>query len=125
MKVLFDWQDQCQGLFFDSKFYYWTISQWAGKLDVLTEIESKSESGQLECSLQFPKHHKRWRKVTASKKSTSNSSIDLLTNENIEKTICRAFDDAYDLLSRLDVNVVLEKKKNYDASSEFVCIRSI
>jgi hypothetical protein len=45
------------------------------------------------------------------KKINFNSSIDLLTNENIEKTICLAFDDANDLLSGLDVNVVLDKEK--------------
>jgi len=75
-----------------------TIDQFlkrAGKLAVLTDIETKSESGQLECPLQFPKHHKRRRRM-ASNKSTSNSSIDRLTNENIENTICRAFDDAYE-----------------------------
>ena len=93
-----------------------TVEQFlkrAGKLAVLNGIESKSESGQLECPLQFPKHHKRRRKMISSKTitTTSSSFLDLLTNENIEEIICRAFDDAYDLLSKLDVNVALEKKK--------------
>jgi hypothetical protein len=101
-----------------------TIEQFlkrVGKLAVLTDIETKSESGQLECPLQFPKHHKRRRKM-ASKKSTSNSSVDLLTNENIEQTICRAFDDAYNLLSKLDIDVALKKKKRttMDQVSSFV-----
>jgi hypothetical protein len=102
-----------------------TIEQFlkgVGKLAVLTQIESKSESGQLECPLQFPKHHKRRRKITAAKKSSSSSPIDLLTNENFEKTICRAFDDAYCLLSKLDVNIVLKRKgrTTMDQISSFV-----
>jgi hypothetical protein len=91
-----------------------TVEQFlkrAGKFAVLTEIESKSESGQLKCPLQFPKHHKRRREITAAENSSFNSSINLLTNENIKKTLCRAFDDAYDLLSKLDVNIALKKKK--------------
>lgn len=31
----------------------------AGKMAVLTEIESKTESGRTECPLQSPKHHKQ------------------------------------------------------------------
>lgn len=56
-----------------------------GELCVLTEMENKSLPGQLDCPLQFPKHHK-WRQ----KNAASNSSIDLLTNDSIEKTICRS-----------------------------------
>ena len=82
-----------------------------GKLSVLTDLENQSESGQLSCSLQFPKHHKRCRPSAASKKPISNSSVDVLTHDNIQKTICRAFDDAYHLLSELDVHVALKKAK--------------
>ena len=48
-----------------------TIEQFlkrAGKLSVLTDIEQKSESGQLKCSLKFPKHHKRQHKRDIFKK---------------------------------------------------------
>ncbi|CAF3458840.1 unnamed protein product, partial [Rotaria sp. Silwood2] len=83
----------------------------AGKLSVLTELENKSESGQLNCPLQFPKHHKRRQKKIASKKLASNLSSDFLTYDNIQTTISRAFDHAYHLLSGLDVNIALEKKK--------------
>jgi len=106
-----------------------TIEQFlkrAGKLSVLTDIESKSASGQLDCPLQFTKHHKRRRKNAASERSVSNSSVDILTNDNIEKTICRAFDDAYKLLSKLDVNIPLEKrKKKHVETGEFVGKSSI
>jgi hypothetical protein len=91
-----------------------TIEQFvrrAGKLAVLTDIESKSESGQLDCPLQFPKHHKRRRKIEASRKLSSYSSLDLLTDENIETIISRSYRDAFNLLSKLNVNVALEKKR--------------
>lgn len=82
-----------------------------GKLSVLAEIESKSESGHLDCPLQFPKHHKRRRKDSTSKKPIENFSINHLTHDNIKATILQAFDDAYHLLSELNVNNVLEKAK--------------
>ncbi|CAF5227406.1 unnamed protein product [Rotaria magnacalcarata] len=83
----------------------------AGKLSVLTDLENQSKSGQLDCPLQFPKHHKRRRKVAASKKSASNITIGLPTNDTIKTTIHQAFNDAYKLLSELDINIALEKKK--------------
>ncbi|CAF2204898.1 unnamed protein product [Rotaria magnacalcarata] len=83
----------------------------AGKLSVLTDLENQNESGQLDCPLQLPKHHKRRRKVAASKKSASNITIGLPTNDTIKKTIHQAFNDAYKLLSELDINIALEKKK--------------
>ncbi|CAF3677512.1 unnamed protein product [Rotaria socialis] len=83
----------------------------AGKLSVLTDLENQSESGQLGCPLQFPKHHKRRRKVAALKKSVSNTTIDLPRNDTIKKIIHQAYNDAYKLLSELDINIALEKKK--------------
>jgi hypothetical protein len=83
----------------------------AGKLSVLADIQNQSESGQLSCSLQFPKHHKRCRQSAASKNVVLSASIHLLTCDNIKKTICQAYDDAYDLLSKLDVHIALKKAK--------------
>jgi len=83
----------------------------AGKLTVLTNLKNQSESGHLSCPIQFPKHHKRRRQNIALKKSIQNSAVDLLTCDNIKKTICRAFDDAYRLLSELNLNVVLKRAK--------------
>lgn len=91
-----------------------TIEQFlkrAGKLAVLTDIENKSISNQLSCPLKFPKHHKKRRNLIDLKRSTSNSSVNVLTNENIEQTIYRSFDDAYKLLSHLNVNYLLDKHK--------------
>jgi hypothetical protein len=91
-----------------------TIEQFlkrAGKLSVLTEIENQSETGQLKCSLKFPKHHKRRLKQTILKKQTAGTSISLFTIDNIRKTVYRAFDDAYNLLFTVDVNSTLEKRK--------------
>ena len=73
-----------------------TIEQFlkrAGKLSVLTDIEQKSESGQLKCSLKFPKHHKRQHKRDIFKKSAVNLHANLFTIDNIQKTIDQAFDD--------------------------------
>ena len=102
-----------------------TVEQFlkrAGKLSVLTEIENQSESGQLKCPLKFPKHHKRRRKRTILKKQTADSSVDLLTTDNIGKAVYRAFDDAYNLLSTVDINDVLEKRRKNSISqvSSFV-----
>jgi hypothetical protein len=102
-----------------------TIEQFlkrAGKLSVLTEIENQSESGQLKCPLKFPKHHKRQRKRTILKKQIAGSSINHLTIDNIQKAVYRAFDDAYNLLSTVDVNSALRKKKKNTISqvSSFV-----
>jgi hypothetical protein len=83
----------------------------AGKLSVLTDIQNQSESGQLSCSLQFPKHHKQCRQNATSRKSVPISSVNLLTCDNIKKTVCQAYDDVYDLLSKLDVHVPLKKAK--------------
>ncbi|CAF3392878.1 unnamed protein product [Rotaria sp. Silwood2] len=82
----------------------------AGKLSVLTDIENKSESGLLECSLQFPKHHKR-RKANAKKTSASNKIVDLPSYDTIENIIHRSFNDAYNVLSQLEMNTVLQRKK--------------
>lgn len=57
----------------------------AGKLSVLADIQNQSESGQLSCSLQFPKHHKRCRQSAASKNVVLSASIHLLTCDNIKK----------------------------------------
>ena len=87
------------------------VFKLAGKLSVLTNIQNQSESGQLSYSLQFPKHHKLCQHHTVSKKLVLSSSVNLLTCENIRKTICQAYDHAYDLLSKLDVNIALKKVK--------------
>ncbi|CAM4835067.1 unnamed protein product [Rotaria magnacalcarata] len=93
-----------------------TIEQFlkrAGKLSVLTEIENQSESGQLKCPLKFPKHHKRQRKRTILKKQIAGSSMNHLTIDNIQKAIYRAFDDAYNLLSTVDINSALREISKY------------
>ncbi|CAF1453932.1 unnamed protein product, partial [Rotaria sp. Silwood1] len=83
----------------------------AGKLSVLADIQNQSKSGQLSCSLEFPKHPKRCRQSAASKNVVLSASIHLLTYDNVKKTICQAYDDAYDLLSKLDVHIALKKAK--------------
>ncbi|CAF3836645.1 unnamed protein product [Rotaria sp. Silwood1] len=83
----------------------------AGKLSVLTDIENKSESGLLECPLQFPKHHKRRRKASAKKNSASSKAVNLPSYDTIENTIHKAFNDAYDTLSELEMNIALQEKK--------------
>ena len=93
----------------------------ASKLSVLNELENRSESDQLQCSLQYPKHHKRRRKDAAKKRIDDASSADQLTNENIEKIIDRAFKDAHLLLSELGLGTTLRKMKMHtlDAVSSF------
>ena len=91
-----------------------TIEQFlkrAGKLSVLTDIEQKSESGQLKCPLKFPKHHKRQRKRAIFKKSAVDLHANLFKTDNIQKTIDQAFDDAYDHLAGVDVNIALEMRR--------------
>ncbi len=83
----------------------------AGKLSVLADIQNQKESGQLSCPLQFPKHHKRYRQSAASNIAVLSASTHLLTCDNIKKTIYQAYDDAYDLLSKLDVHIPLKKAK--------------
>jgi len=83
----------------------------AGKLTVLADLENRSQSGELDCPLQFPKHHKRRRKSNSSKKTMPDSSSDKLTHENIQKAIDRAFADAYSLLALVDVNIALQRKR--------------
>ena len=92
----------------------------AAKLSVLTEIENQCNSGHIENPLQFPKHHKRRRKRSVPRVPVSGLSNNLLSYENIEKAIHLAFDRAYDLLSTLDLNVALKKKRRtnlHDVSS--------
>ncbi|CAF3466409.1 unnamed protein product [Rotaria socialis] len=74
----------------------------AGKLSVLADIQNQSESGQLSCSLQFPKYHKRCRQSAAS------------------NNVVLTYDDAYHLLSKLDVHIALKKAKK----TEILQVRS-
>ncbi len=46
----------------------------------------------------------------------SNSSIDRLTNENIEKNICRAFDDDYDYSLKYNVNLLSKSEEDEDGA---------
>jgi hypothetical protein len=56
------------------------------------------------------------------KKQIAGSSINHLTIDNIQKAVYRAFDDAYNLLSTVDINSALRKKKKNTISqvSSFV-----
>ena len=92
------------------------------KLCVLADLESRSQSGQLGCSLQFPKHHKRQRKSNTSTAAVSRSLSNDLTQENIKKAIDRAFTDTYNILATVDVSVALERKKRFtiDQVSSFM-----
>ena len=83
----------------------------ASKLSVLTDLENRSDSDHLQCSLQFPKHHKRRRKNDIKKTVSAGSSLDQLTNDNIEQAVSRAFNDAFDLLSGLGITASLRKRK--------------
>jgi hypothetical protein len=92
----------------------------AAKLSVLTEIENQCNSGRIDNPLQFPKHHKRRRKRSVPRMPVAGMPNDLLSYENMEKAIHLAFDHAYDLLSTLDLNIALRKKRRtnlHDVSS--------
>jgi hypothetical protein len=97
----------------------------AGKLSVLADIQNQSESGQLSCPLQFPKHHKRYRQSAASNIAVLSASTHLLTCDNIKKTIYQAYDDAYDLLSKLDVHIPLKKAKKTEMLQVSSFVRAI
>ena len=102
-----------------------TIEQFlkrAAKLSVLTEIEDQCNSGHVDNPLQFPRHHKRRRKRSVPQVPISGLSSNLLSYNNIEKAIHLAFDHAYDLLSTLDLNIALRRKRktSLDEVSAFV-----
>lgn len=91
-----------------------TVKQFlkrAKKLSVLNELENQSEFNSSESVLKFPKHHKRNRRAATNIGSTLDTHIDNLSNVNIEMIICRAFDDAYALLSNLGIDNDLRKMK--------------
>ncbi|CAF4729851.1 unnamed protein product [Rotaria sp. Silwood2] len=104
-----------------------TVAQFlrrAGKLSVLQEIERQNEQEESECSLQFPKHHKRrLRKTEHANDHLQTNNI--LTQNNIEKTIYRAYDDAYKLLSVLGIDKILKKahKSTLTELSTFVRVQ--
>ena len=102
-----------------------TIEQFlkrAAKLSVLTEIEDQCNSGHVDNPLQFSKHHKRRRKRSVPQVPISGLPSNLLSYDNIEKAIHLAFDHAYDLLSTLDLNIALrrKRKRSLDEVSAFV-----
>ncbi|CAF1047228.1 unnamed protein product [Rotaria sp. Silwood1] len=90
-----------------------TVGQFlrrAGKLSVLQDIERQNEHNLSECSLQFPKHHKRRHRKDMSINNRLDVSNNILTQNTIEKTIHRAFDDAYKMLSVLGIDVILVRE---------------
>jgi len=89
-----------------------TVDQFlrrAGKLSVLQDIERQSEYDESECCLKFPKHHKRCHKKTTPLTDRLQVSTNILTENTIEKTISRAFDDAYEMLSILGIDETLKR----------------
>jgi hypothetical protein len=89
-----------------------TVNQFlrrAGKLSVLQDIERQNEHDESESSLQFPKHHKRRHKKTALLTDRLQVSTNIITQNTIEQTICRAFDDAFDMLSVLGIDETLKE----------------
>ncbi|CAF4635814.1 unnamed protein product [Rotaria socialis] len=90
-----------------------TVGQFlrrAGKLSVLQDIDRQNEHNLSECSLQFPKHHKRRHRKDMSINNRLDVSNNILTQNTIEKTIHRAFDDAYKMLSVLCIDVILVRE---------------
>ncbi|CAF1648724.1 unnamed protein product [Rotaria magnacalcarata] len=105
-----------------------TVAQFlrrAGKLAVLQEIERQNEQDDSECSLQFSKHHKRrLRKAEHVNDHLQNNNI--LTQNNIEKTVCRAYNDAYKMLAVLGIDKIFKKahKSTLTELSTFVKIQT-
>ncbi|CAM2725179.1 unnamed protein product [Rotaria socialis] len=90
-----------------------TVGQFlrrAGKLSVLQDIDRQNEHNLSECSLQFPKHHKRRHRKDMSINNRLDVSNNILTQNTIEKTIHHAFDDAYKMLSVLCIDVILVRE---------------
>ncbi|CAM4966880.1 unnamed protein product [Rotaria socialis] len=92
---------------------------------ILQEIERQNEQDDSKCSLQFPKHHKRrLRKAEHVNDHLQNNNI--LTQNNIEKTVYRADNDAYKMLAVLGIDKVLKKahKSTLTELSTFVKIQT-
>lgn len=85
--------------------------QRTAKLSVLSDLENQSESCQLEHPLKYPKHHKRRQSETVRERETSAMDMNDLTDVLTKKTVKAAYDDAYKLLSELEVDIVLKKRK--------------
>ncbi|CAF3908791.1 unnamed protein product, partial [Adineta steineri] len=105
-----------------------TVDQFlrrAGKLCVLQDIERQHEYDESGCSLEFPKHHKRRYKKDASPNNHSQDVGDNLTHDTIQNAIFRAFDDAYKMLSALDIDKTLKKshKSTLNEISTFVRVQ--
>jgi len=81
------------------------------KLPAVIEQQNHNVSSQLDCLLQFSKHHKRRQKDAVSKKSASSLLTDLLAHYNIKMGFYRAFDHVYDLLHGLNSKSALERMK--------------
>ncbi|CAF1300836.1 unnamed protein product [Adineta steineri] len=105
-----------------------TVDQFlrrAGKLSVLQDIERQHEHDESGCSLEFPKHHKRRYKKAASPNNHSQDVSDNLTHDTIQNAIFRAFNDAYKMLSVLDIDKTLKKshKSTLNEISTFVRVQ--
>ena len=85
--------------------------QRTAKLSVLSDLENRSQSCQLEHPLKYPKHHKRRQSETVRERETSTMGMNDLTDVLIKKTVNAAYKDAYKLLSELEVDIVLKKRK--------------
>ncbi|CAF4205359.1 unnamed protein product [Rotaria magnacalcarata] len=85
-----------------------TVAQflrWAGKLSVLQEIERQNKQDDSKCFLQFPKHHKRRLRKTEHLNDHLQTN-NILTQNNIEKTIYRAYNGAYNMLAVLGIDKI-------------------
>ncbi|CAF1330411.1 unnamed protein product [Adineta steineri] len=105
-----------------------TIAQFlrrAGKLSILQDIERHHEHDESGCSLELPKHHKRRHKKVASLNNHSQDFTDNLIQNTVQNTIFRAFDDAYKMLSVLDIDKTLKEshKSTLNEISTFVRVQ--
>ena len=83
----------------------------AQKLSILNRIKSESEndiSTANRTSLHFPKHRKQMSRAIASSFSSTRSP---LTKSEIKRIVSAAFDDAFELLGKIDVHNSLRKIK--------------
>ncbi|CAF1295411.1 unnamed protein product [Adineta steineri] len=99
--------------------------QRAGKLSVLKDIERHHEHDESECSLELLKHHKRRRKKAALLYNHSQDFTDNLIQNTVQNTIFRAIDDAYKMLSVLDIDKTLKEshKSTLNEISTFVRVQ--
>lgn len=90
------------------------------KISILNQIKSTEESSDKKYSLKFPVHHKNRRNESTA--SAISQDISLITHDEIEKIIIKAYHQAVFIMNNLKTTELLERNKLNDLNKISFCV---